>query len=173
MTKTNVATASMLELDSKNEKYLAQIFCLLKNRDGMVMVDKKTNFNYTELRMLSEIISAKYEGKRLISTQLAKLLGVTRSAVSQIVNRLEGRGIVKRVADDVDRKIAYVEISSDISQMYGEDIRCMLAFVGSLVAEFGEDNFNKMCQLFEKFSNLAQKKLKKAMDERKKKNKKE
>ena len=159
--------------ERKNEEYLAKVFALIRSRDEIAFADTKTHFNKTELRLINEVIATNTAGKRVISTQLAKLLGVTRSAVSQIVNRLEGRGIVKRVADDVDRKIAYVEISSDIIQMYGEDIRCMLAFVGSLVAEFGEDNFNKMCQLFEKFSNLAQKKLKKAMDERKKKNKKE
>ena len=84
------------------------VFSLLKKREEIIISDKKTRFSNTELRLLFEILTAKYEGKRLISTQLAKRLGVTRSAISQIVNRLEEEGVVRRVADDVDRKIAYI-----------------------------------------------------------------
>ncbi|MFQ7077253.1 MAG: MarR family transcriptional regulator [Christensenellaceae bacterium] len=47
--------------------------------------------------LLGEVILAGYDGKRIISTQLVARLGVTRSAVSQMVNKLEARGIVRRV----------------------------------------------------------------------------
>ena len=72
----------------KSEKYLYMVFSLLKKRESIIISDKETHFSNTELRLLFEVLMAKYEGKRLISTQLSKLLGVTRSAVSQIVNRL-------------------------------------------------------------------------------------
>ena len=125
----------------------------------MVMVDKKTNFNYTELRMLSEIISAKYEGKRLISTQLAKLLGVTRSAVSHTVQRLESKGVIKRIPSETDKKVDYIEISEEILTDDKQDIQKCVRFVGEIVDEFGEKDFYKMCELYEKFVNLAQARL--------------
>lgn len=145
---------------TKNEEYLAKLFSVIRQRENIVISDKKGHFNNTELRLISEVLSAKYENRRLISTQLAKRLGVTRSAVSQIVNRLEERNVVKRVPDDVDRKIAYVEISEGVLDIYGEDMENVLAFVGNLVNEFGEANFNRMCELFESFITLAQKKIK-------------
>ena len=144
---------------TKNEEYLAKLFSLLRQRENIVISDKKGHFNNTELRLISEVLSAKYENRRLISTQIAKRLGVTRSAVSQIVNRLEERNVVKRVPDDVDRKIAYVEISEGVLDIYGEDMQNVLTFVENLVNEFGEEKFNCMCELFESFIELAQEKI--------------
>ena len=58
----------------KSERYLHMLFSFLKKREGIVLSEKMTHFNNTEIRLISEILSAKYEGKRLISTQLANLL---------------------------------------------------------------------------------------------------
>lgn len=141
--------------NGKNEEHLKKIFTMLKEKDGLLLTQKKSKFNSTELRLLSEIITAGYEGKRLISTRLATKLGITRSAVSQIVNHLESRNIVKRVPDDVDKKIAYIELSEGILELYGEELKNALGFVGDLVDEFGEDNFNQMYELFTRFIVLA------------------
>ncbi len=139
-----------------DEKYLNDIFTMMKSMDNLSVADKETRFNSTELRMLGEILAARYVGKRLISTQLAQLLGITRSAVSQIVNRLETQGIVKRVADDVDRKIAYVEITEETLESYGEDLKISVDFVGRVVKKFGVEKFNKMCESFQEFCNFVE-----------------
>ena len=130
------------------EKYLNDIFCVIRKMENMVVVDKTTRFNSTEIRLIWEILAAKYAGKRLISTELAKLLGVTRSAISQIVNRLENGGVLKRVADDVDRKIAYVEITDEILNAYKKDLELYVDFVGRVVEKFGVEKFEQMCSLF-------------------------
>jgi DNA-binding MarR family transcriptional regulator len=130
-----------------NAKYLEAMFSLLKKREGVVVSDKNNKFNDTELRMLGEILAAKHEGRRLISTQLATLLGITRSAVSQIVNRLEMQGFVQRVPDAVDKKIAYIEITEETKATYGKDLDICLAFIGKAVEKFGEANFEKMYAL--------------------------
>lgn len=151
-----------VKMDEKQEQYLAQLFSLLRNRENMIVVEKGSHFNNTELRLLREVLAAKCEGRRLISTQIAKLLGITRSAVSQIVNHLEARGVLKRVPDDVDRKIAYIEIADDMIEMYQEDWQSAMQFVGGLIDEFGEKKFNTLCSLFEEFNTLTQNKLKRA-----------
>lgn len=155
-----------LGLDGKNEEYLAKIFAMLRQRDDMIIVDKKTRFNKTELRLISEIVSAKTTGERVISTQLAKRLGVTRSAISQIVNRLETQGVLKRVASPTDKKIAYVELSEGVYETYGKDISCCLRFIGALVEEFGEERFYQMVDLFDEFIDLAAQKMTKIKKEK-------
>lgn len=147
------------ESQEKKKEYLAKTFALLKKRESLVINNKKTYFNQTELRMIGEILEAKNEGNRLISTQLAKLLGVTRSAVSQIVNRLEERGVVKRVPDDVDKKIAYIELTDGVMDKYGKDLDSSIEFINKVVCEFGEDKFNTMCALFGEFIDLIDKKI--------------
>ena len=146
--------------ERKNEEYLAKIFKLIRSRDEIAFADRKTHFNKTELRLISEVIAAKTEGKRVISTQLAKRLGVTRSAISQIVNRLEERGVITRVSSNQDKKIAYIELSDTILAEYGEDIENSKRFVGALVDEFGEENFNRLCELTESFVALAKARIK-------------
>lgn len=137
--------------ESKEEMYLVKIFDIIKAKNRIVFHDGEMNFNDTELRLISEIVSATYEGKRLISTQLADALGITRSAVSQIVNRLEERGVVQRVADDIDKKIAYIIIAEDILDTYGEDLKNCYEFLHKAIGSFGEERFFRMCDDFEQF----------------------
>ncbi len=151
MKKEKNATCIKRVSESKEEAYLAQIFAIMKARNRIVFHDGKTHFNDTELRLISEIVSAMYEGKRLISTQLADLLGITRSAVSQIVNRLESQGVLERVADDVDRKIAYVVLAEGVLERYGEDLRICFRFLNKAVGRFGEERFFRLCNDFEAF----------------------
>lgn len=141
---------------SGNEKYLNAVFTLLKKTERLTVTDKRTRFTDTEIRLIGEILAAKYVGKRLISTQLAKLLGVTRSAISQIVNRLEAEGVVKRVPDDVDRKIAYIEITDETLDAYSADLKVCVDFVGGIVKKFGVENFNTMCKLLDSFCDLVE-----------------
>lgn len=143
------------EKRGKGEEYLAKIFTMLKKREELVFESKDSHFNNTEIRLLREIVLEKAQGNRLISTQLAKRLGVTRSAVSQIVNALEKRGVVQRVAAEDDRKIAYIEISAGVMEKYGQDITSVLKIVEKLVEKFGEEKFNTMFDLYNEFTDLT------------------
>ena len=140
----------------KNEKYLHMAFTALKKCGHLELTPKTTHFNNTEMRLISEILDAKYKGERLISTQIAKKLGVTRSAISQIVNRLEAQGILQRVADEVDRKIAYIEITENALEMYGDDLKICVDFVGRVVERFGVEKVNNMCAAFEEFCAMVE-----------------
>ena len=137
-----------------NEKYLNAVFSMMKKRDGIMVADKKTRFNDTELRLISEVLSAKQGGNRLISTQLATKLGVTRSAISQIVNRLEETGVLKRVPDAVDRKIAYIEVTEETMDSYRADMKTCGDFVGRVVERFGDEKFKQMKGLLEVFMDM-------------------
>lgn len=155
------------EKNIQNEKYLMMLFSMMKKKEAFALTSKKTHFNSTELRMLAEIIEAKYMGTRIISTQIAQALGITRSAVSQMINRMEEQGVVKRVADEVDRKIAYIEITEEALSAYSEDIQEMAEFAGKAVRNFGEAKFLKLYERLDAF--MAQlEKQKSAYEKRKK-----
>ncbi|MBE5739494.1 MAG: MarR family transcriptional regulator [Clostridiales bacterium] len=161
---TNEKMDLVIKKEEKSEKYLYMVFSLLKKRDDIILSDKEMHFSNTEIRLLFEILSAEYEGKRLISTQLAKILGITRSAVSQIVNRLEERGVVKRVADDVDRKIAYIEITEPTMEAYREDLKNCQNFIQRVIDQFGEENFDTMFTLLNDFVNILGKEKKNTLE---------
>ena len=136
---------------SANEKYLHQFFYLLQKRENAAVARKKDAFFDSELGLLGTILSAKERGERLISTRLADMLGITRSAISQIVNRLEARGVVKRVADDVDKKIAYIEASEDIENRYQQAMKAYTAFTGKVIKKYGAEKFQTLCEMADEF----------------------
>lgn len=149
--KKSVKTASK----HKNEDYLNKIFSMLKKTEDVTFTNIRSHFNNSEMRLLGEVVLAKHEGKRIISTQLAKRLGVTRSAVSQMVNKLEARGIVNRVPDEIDRKIAYIELSDHAKEYYEEEKKVYCDFVGKVVDKFGEDNLNELFRLYGEFISIV------------------
>ena len=139
------------DLETENEIYLGKIFAMLKKMEKIAMSQKETELNNTELRLISEILLSGYEGKRLISTQLAQKLNVTRSAISQIVKNLESRKIVKRVPDDVDKKIAYIELTDSTMEVYLKSKQVGEEFIGALLRDFGKKNLDKLLELSEEF----------------------
>ena len=148
--------AKTKENETGKEKYLNALFAILRKTESISLAVQKTRFNSTEIRLIGEILDARYIGKRLISTQLAKLLEVTRSAISQIVSRLEKQGVLKRVADEVDRKIAYIELTDEALASYDADLKVYANSVNNVVEKFGEERFERMCTLFNEFYELAE-----------------
>ncbi len=134
------------------ETYLGKIQNMTRTMQNVVFVRGKKSFNNSEMRMLEEIVAADKKGERLISTELADKVGVTRSAISQMVNRLSAKGLVKRVPDDVDRKIAYIELDGKAKEMYLAQRKKMGEVVNKVINDFGVDKANQMIKLVEEFS---------------------
>lgn len=134
------------------ETYLGKIQNMTRTMQNVVFVRGKKSFNNSEMRMLEEIVAADKKGERLISTELADKVGVTRSAISQRVNRLSAKGLVKRVPDDVDKKIAYIELDGKAKEMYLAQRKKMGEVVNKVINDFGVDKANQMIKLVEEFS---------------------
>ncbi|MBE5753636.1 MAG: MarR family transcriptional regulator, partial [Clostridiales bacterium] len=98
-----------------------------------------------------------YKGERLISTQLAKKLDVTRSAVSQIVKKLEKDGVIKRVPDEIDKKIAYIELTENSLDGYKKAKEEGEVFVGKLIENFGKNKLDSLLSLSEEFWEIIEK----------------
>ena len=139
----------------RNEHYLAKIYELLKKPEKMELNAYQPMFNNSEMRLLGEIIKERTEHKKIISTELASRLGVTRSAVSQMVNKLEARGLLVRTPSQSDKKIAYVELSDYAEKAYEEEHEKCCAFMGQVIEIFGEDKLEKLLTLNDEFINLV------------------
>lgn len=118
--------------------FLREIYRINKRLEEIKIFDEKLTLNNTEMQMLREIIVAKESGKRLISSRLAKTLGITRSAVSQMVNKLELKEIVCRVPDTKDRKIAYIELSEKAMDIYNQMKERVNLFLQKIMERLGE-----------------------------------
>ena len=124
-------------------RLMQEIYSISKQLEGAREVYHSLPFNNTEMLMMREIVVAQGEGRRLISSRLAEKLDITRSAVSQIVNKLEAKKIVRRVPDAKDRKIAYIELTEEAYGAYTDIKRRINAVLENLIARFGEGRLAK------------------------------
>lgn len=120
-------------------RLLQELYSIARRLESAQLFNHAFPFNNTEMQLIKEILRAKETGGRMISSRLAKVLGITRSAVSQMVNKLEAKNVVKRVPDDKDRKIAYIELSDTARAQY-EDMKGRVnAILSSVIGELGDE----------------------------------
>lgn len=120
-------------------RLLQELYSIARRLEGAQLFNHAFPFNNTEMQLIKEILRAKETGGRMISSRLAKVLGITRSAVSQMVSKLEAKNVVKRVPDDKDRKIAYIELSDTARAQY-EDMKDRVnAILSSVIGELGDE----------------------------------
>ena len=144
-------TPKAVTTQEENREYLRSIFRMLRDVQVAMGAQQHEKYNNTEIRMMNEIVYATGAGERLISTQLADRLGVTRSAISQIVGKLEKDGALRRVPDEVDKKIAYVELTDSMAAKYKTIVDTYSGFVGKVIAHMGVHKMDKFLALAEDF----------------------
>ena len=117
-------------------RLLQELYSIARRLESAQLFNHAFPFNNTEMQLIKEILRAK---GRMISSRLAKVLGITRSAVSQMVSKLEAKNVVQRVPDDKDRKIAYIELSDTARAQY-EDMKDRVnAILSSVIGELGDE----------------------------------
>lgn len=135
--------------------YLVKLIETAKGLEKLDFFMGKATLSKTEFRLLQEVVIEQEKGKDIISSELARRLGVTRSAISQIVTKLERENIVKRTASETDRKIAYIRLSDYASSMFMQQCERANSAMEELVAMFGEERldrfiteYDELCKAF-------------------------
>lgn len=139
----------------KINEYVSKILEVAKGMENIDLFEGKAQLSKTEFRLLKEIVLEGEKGKSIISSELAKRLGITRSAVSQIVTKLEQKNIVKRVAAPDDRKIAYVQLSENAMKVFEEQLAKINAFMERVVTVFGEEKMHEFVSLYDEFAGIV------------------
>ncbi len=135
-------------------KYLNKLILTVKFLEGLNMLPENANLTQTEFRLIREIVMEREAGNQIISSELARRLNITRSAVSQLVTKLEKRGVVKRMASPTDRKIFYVVLSESSLAVFKQQCDEVNALIGRVVEEFGQDKIDQLIELSEGFAEV-------------------
>ena len=133
-------------------KYLHKLILTVKFMEGLDIMPASVNLSQTEFRLIREIVMEREAGKKIISSELARRLNITRSAVSQIVSKLEKRGIVERTASPTDRKIFYVVLSESSLNVFHQMCDEANKLVNCVVEEFGKEKTDQLIALYEEFA---------------------
>lgn len=135
-------------------KYFMRMLQLVKTLDGSNFFMDKAKLSQTEFRLVLEVILEREKGRDIISSELARRLGITRSAVSQIVTKLEEKDIVKRVASPTDRKIAYVQLSDSALSVFNEQLNHLNQVMDNVLQEYGEKRLQSLLQEYDEFAKV-------------------
>ncbi|MDE6274321.1 MAG: MarR family transcriptional regulator [Clostridiales bacterium] len=132
--------------------HVIKLLQTIKEMENLEFFSENDVLSKTEFRLLQEVIVEGEKGNMLISAELARRLRITRSAVSQIVCKLEARGIVKRIPDEVDRKIAYVQLTDETLALFNQQLVRVNKFMERVVKEYGEDRIAELIRSYDEFA---------------------
>ncbi len=133
-------------------KYLNKLILTVKFMEGLNMMPANVSLTQTEFRLIREIVMEREAGNQIISSEIARRLNITRSAVSQLVTRLEQRGIVNRMASPTDRKIFYVVLSESALAVFQKQCDEANELINRVVEEFGKKKTDQLIELYEEFA---------------------
>ncbi len=125
-------------------EYAVKVLNVLEDLESLQFFGDYGKLSKTEYRLLKEVVSERRKGRDIISSELARRLGVTRSAVSQIVTKLEKSEIVVRTAAPDDRKIAYIRLSGNAEANYDAQCAALNAILEECAAKFGRERMQRL-----------------------------
>ena len=143
-------------------EYLVKFFQVVRDMENMDFFAGVAKLSRTEFRLLREVVMEEEKGRSIISSELARRLGITRSAISQIVTKLEIKGIVKRTDSPTDRKIAYIRLSDSSLTVFNEQCKEANAIMERAVEILGEDKMKAFFAAYEEFGAAVTKAIKEA-----------
>ena len=135
-------------------KYLNKLILTVKFMEGLDIMPANVNLTQTEFRLIREIVMEREAGNQIISSEIARRLNITRSAVSQLVNKLEKRGIVERKASPTDRKIFYVVLSESSLNVFKQQCDEANKLINRVVEVFGKEKTDQLIGLYEEFASV-------------------
>ena len=147
-------------------EYLIKSFELMRTLENIDFFAGVTNLSRTEFHLLREVILESEKGKHIISSEIARRLGITRSAVSQIVTKMEQRGIVNRVASPTDRKIAYIRLSEQSMAVFEEQCKRANETMQRIVDIYGEDKIKTFFAEYDELRKVVDQVMKEREKER-------
>ena len=143
-----------MESGMESGKYLNKLILTVKFMEGLDIMPASVNLTQTEFRLLREIVMEREAGKKIISSELARRLAITRSAVSQIVTKLEQRGVVERQPSPTDRKIFYVVLSEASLNVFKKQCDEANKLINRVIEQFGKEKADRLIELYEDFASV-------------------
>ncbi len=137
-------------------EYLVKLIQIAKDMENLGLFDGG-KLNKTEFRLIREVLIEGERGKKIISSELARRLGITRSAVSQMVTKLEKQDVLMRTESPIDKKIAYVQLSDKAYGIFETQCRQANATMERVVEEMGEEKLSALVAAYDEFLAVFQK----------------
>ncbi len=110
---------------------------------------------YSEIMILAIINESERVKEPIHKSQIAKRLGLTKSAVTQFCNKLRKKGYIEDFATDGNMKNHYLKLDDSVRESV--DSRCynMNVAMQNFLDNVGEENVVLLMDILKEFSNTA------------------
>ena len=110
---------------------------------------KKSELNFAEIMVLTVLYKEQCGSKQdLLPSKLSEELGLSRSALSPILNELEKKGCIERLFDENDRRQIIIRLKSN-PEDFMKDRKDM---INSIVHSLNEEERNQFLCLLKKIN---------------------
>lgn len=109
-------------------------------RERYVPADVLCGLTHAEMQVIRCIARAAHDGCSLRPSDMARRFGITPSAVSQSVKKLERQGYIKRVRSDADSRSVALLLTEEGAKLACAGRAAHEAFLDDLFAYVGADN---------------------------------
>lgn len=133
-------------------EYLLKLYQTIREMESVDLFAGAAKLSKTEFRLIREIVLEGEKGNSIISSELARRLGITRSAVSQAVTKLEERDVVKRTPSETDKKIAYIRLSDRALSVYEAQCREVNDVIDRVVKDLGAEKVDRLIEAYDEFA---------------------
>ncbi|GAA1799489.1 MarR family transcriptional regulator [Luedemannella flava] len=100
-------------------------------------LDRRTNVEEITRAQLTVLATIARE-KRIGLAELAEYEGINPTMLSRVVGKLEQLGFVRRTTDDVDRRVAHVEITAAGVRRWDKNRKIRTRVLAGILAELSE-----------------------------------
>lgn len=149
----------MSELQEKSKELLNSIAKIKKiaykgkkSQDfntGMIMTIKTIMYNCQQ-----NSNDENYYGMK--TSDLTKILCITKPATSKMLNTLEENGYIKRCSNKNDRRVVYVRVTDEGEKYLEEEIKKFNNFTFKVIEKIGEEDTDNLIRLFGKLSDVIE-----------------
>lgn len=115
------------------------------------------DLSMSELKLLETIDVCSNENEHVNTSDLATKLKISKSAVSQSVNKLEKKGYLNKKLSLKDKKIGYLYLTDECKIKCGEKKAICENIIKRVVEELGEQNILELSALLNSLSNAIEK----------------
>ncbi len=115
---------------------------------------KNSNISCSELSVMNALIDAENEDKKMNITELSHSLKITKSAISQLVTRLEKKGYIKRKINLFDKKVNYLIVTEEGKKECSSNQEILNKIAELVNLKMGNEDSVELSRLIEKLSGI-------------------
>lgn len=130
---------------------LQEIFTVAKKVDDIRIFHDVLPFTNTEMQLMKIVVQAEEKGERVIASGVARSLNLTRSAISQLVKKLEKQQIIMRIPSERDKKSSYIVLTPEARAAYDKIREYLNGFVQQIVDRVGIEEILHFIEGMKKF----------------------